>query len=271
MNNTPSPQVSRRELLGGLVAGSLTLASLDGLSAQTRVAKATAKTTSHPLTPALKIARDSREKLDKIDDYTVLFYKDEVVGKTRIKQKMQLKVREKPFSVYIKFLNPHAGREVIYVNGKNDGKILVHGTGIETIVGTLRLSPTSSRAMEESRYPVTMIGLRKLAETLIKQWESELKFDDVAVKFYPNARIGDQQCKVIQSMHKNKAKGIKFHMSRMYIDKLTGFPVRVEQFGFPTKTGGQPPMIEQYTYLNLKTNNGYKSIDFSEKNPKYDY
>jgi hypothetical protein len=271
MNNTESLLVSRRELLGGLVAGSLTLATMDNLLADTRVAKATPSAKSHVLAPALKIARASREQLEKVEDYTVLFYKDEVVGSTRIKQKMQLKIREKPFSVYIKFLNPHAGREVIYVNGQNDNKILVHGTGIETIVGTLHLTPTSSKAMEESRYPVTMIGMRKLTEVLIKQWESELELDDIAVKFYPNARIGDLQCKVIQSVHKTKQKGVKFHMSRLYVDKASGFPIRVEQFGFPKKSGGQPPMIEQYTYLNLKTNNDYKAIDFSEKNPKYDF
>ena len=165
---------SRREVLGGLVAGSLTMATVDLLAADTRIATASVRAQQHPLNTALKIGRESRAKLDDIEDYSASFFKDEIVGSKRVKQKMQLKVREKPFSVYIKFLTPYAGREVIYVEGQDGGKILVHGTGIESIVGTLSLSPTSSRAMEESRYPVTMIGLRNLADTLIKQWESEI-------------------------------------------------------------------------------------------------
>jgi hypothetical protein len=271
MKNTES-LFSRRELLGGMVAGSLTLASADLLSAQTRVAKAAGKLDSHPLSTALKIGRAAREKLDDVKDYSAEFYKDEVVGKKRVKQKMLIKVREEPFSVYLRFTSPYAGREVIFVDGSNSGKLLVHGTGIETIVGTLRLSPTGTKAMEESRYPVTMIGMRKLTETLIKQWESETSIDSVAaVKFYPNARIGKVECKVVQTMHPKKGKGIKFHMSRLYIDKKTGFPARVEQFGFPAKSGAQPPMLEQYSYLNVKANAGLKSVDFSESNSKYGY
>ena len=263
--------VSRREVLGGLVAGSLSLASMNLLADDKRVASATAGSKSHVLDPALDIARESRKSLDAIDDYSTVFFKEEVVGTTRIKQKMELKVLEKPFSVYIKFVDLHAGREVIYVTGENDGKLLVHGTGIETIVGTLRLTPSSSKALEESRYPVTMIGMRNLVDTLIKQWEDELQIEDVAVKFYPNAKIGDLECKVVQTMHKEKGKGIKFHMSRLYVDKKSGFPIRVEQFGFPAKSDTQPPMIEQYTYLESKTNNGFKAIDFSDKNPAYGY
>ena len=60
-------------------------------------------------------------------------------------------------------------------------------------------------------------------------------------------------------------------MTRLYVAKKSGLPVRVEQFAYPTKTGSKPLMLEQYTYLGVKTNVGLKAIDFDTRNPKYDY
>ena len=91
------------------------------------------------------------------------------------------------------------------------------------------------------------------------------------MKFYPNAKIGSLECRVVQTSHAKKNSKAKFHMTRLYIAKKSGLPVRVEQFAYPTKTGSKPLMLEQYTYLGVKTNVGLKAIDFDTRNPKYDY
>lgn len=264
--------ISRREALTGLLAGAaLAVPSSSLLLAETRIASISKQEKGHVLAPALKIARDADAVFANVDDYTAEFHKNVVVGKKRINQQMEIKVREKPFSVYLKFLNQHKGREVIYIDGRNDGNLLTHGVGIETIVGTLKLDPKGSTAMEESRYPITMIGMRKMVQKIISQWESELAIPDPTVKFYPNAKIGSLECRVVQTSHARKQSKAHFHMTRLYIAKDSGLPVRVEQFGFPTKAGAKPVMLEQYTYLGVKTNVGLKSIEFDTRNPRYDY
>ncbi|MBX3437536.1 MAG: DUF1571 domain-containing protein, partial [Planctomycetaceae bacterium] len=40
-------------------------------------------------------------------------------------------------------------------------------------------------------------------------------------------------------------------------------PIRVQQLGFPTQPGAEPPTIADYTYLTLKTNLGLKDQDFA--------
>ena len=45
--------------------------------------------------------------------------------------------------------------------------------------------------------------------------------------------------------------------------------VRVEQNGYPPKSGGQPPIVEEYTYSGIKTNVGLGDGDFDARNPKY--
>lgn len=272
MNFLSDAGISRRDALTGLLAGAtLAVPSSGLLLAETRIAAVSKLEKGHELAPALRMAREADAAFQKIEDYTATFHKDEVVGKRRIRQEMQIKVREDTFSVYLKFLKPDAGREVIYVDGKNSGNLLTHGTGLEAVVGTLELDPKGSLAMEDSRYPVTLIGMRKMVRKIITQWQSELTLSGIKVNFYPNAKIGSLECRVVQTTHAKKQPGARFHMTRLYVSKKSGLPVRVEQFAFPSKTGAKPIMLEQYTYLDVKTNAGLKSIDFDTRNPKYDY
>ena len=272
MNFLSDAGISRRDALTGLLAGAaLAVPSGRLLQAETRIAAASKLEKGHELAPALQMGRDADSVFGKIEDYTATFHKDEVVGKRRIRQEMLIKVRENTFSVYLKFLKPDAGREVIYIDGKNDGNLQTHGTGLGAVVGTLNLDPKGSLAMEDSRYPVTLIGMRKMVQKVITQWESELTISGIRVNFYPSAKIGSLECRVVQTTHDTEQTGARFHMTRLYVSKDSGLPVRVEQFAFPNKAGAKPIMLEQYTYLDIKTNAGLTSIDFDIDNPKYDY
>lgn len=275
MTSSSHNQLSRRTAIGRLLAGGAMAASLPGgvlFAEDERISTAIRiGGTSHPLAPGLRLAVESRRALDSVQDYSASFFKQELVGKTRVNHQLSLKIRETPFSAYLRYENPHKGREAIYVVGRNNGKMLAHGSGIEAIVGTLELDPASDRALEESRYPVTNIGMRNLLELTIAQWNSELNAPAPNVRYFPNAKVGNVECRVFESSYAQKHKGLKFHMTRLYVDKKTSFPVRVEQFDFPTKAGAQPVILEQYTYLNVKPNMGLRDIDFDVKNPAYEF
>ena len=239
------------------------------LSAADRVAAKPSNTRAGALKQALKIADESRQALQSVKDYSATFSKKEVVGKKMIEQTMQRKMRQQPFSVYLYFDKPHAGREVIYVDGRNDGKLIAHGTGIQKFLGTLKLKPNSKMVMKENRYPITEIGIQKMLETVIGNWEKQA--NNSRVRYFPNAKIGKKAVRVIQVIHPKQTDGIPFHMTRLYIDKTTRLPVRVQQYGFPRKSGGQPPLLEEYTYSNVKTNIGLEGNDFDHENPAYGY
>jgi hypothetical protein len=231
--------------------------------------KSTGEEKTHPLAPALKLAAESREALNAVQNYTAVFYKEELVGRRMIKQTMDLKLREKPFSVYLYFQAPHRGREVIFVEGQNRGNLLVHEEGVKGIVGTVELLPTSPKAMDENRYPVSRLGLAKMLDSITSQWELESKFGETDVKFFPDAKVGQIPCQVIESSHPQPRKQFKFHITRLYLDKQTKLPIRVEQFAWPARSGESAPMIEMYMYGNLKTNAGLTEVDFSPRNPAY--
>src|SRR5690606_29722795 len=102
-----------------------------------------------------------------LNDYEAVFSKKELVGRQIIPNTMTIKFRSKPFSVYLRFHKPHEGREVLFVEGRNGGKLFAHETGIRGLVGTVSLLPTAPEAMSEGRYPITMFGMQKLADGVI--------------------------------------------------------------------------------------------------------
>jgi hypothetical protein len=224
-----------------------------------------------PLAPALEMAKSSRDATRKLGGYTTTFIKREVLKDKDepVRQVMEMKFREEPFSVYLKFIEPHAGREVIYVDGKNKGKMLVHESGIASIVGIINASPDGKEVMKENRYPITMIGMTKLLDTVIEQWSSELKVPGCEVKSFPQAKVGNIECKMIESTHPTEIAGVRFHKTRLYIDKSTNLPVRVEQYGFPKK-GGEAPLIEEYSYTEIKEAK-LTDFDFDVKNTAYKF
>ena len=226
---------------------------------------------SHPLAPLLERAYESRKALDAVQDYEAVFAKREVVGRKLLKSTLQIRLREEPFSVYLKFLDTgNKGREVLFVAGTNAGKIMVHEEGISrSLLGTMNFLPDDRTVMAENRYPITMVGMRTLVDTVIKQWEAEGQFGEVDVQFRPASKLEGRNCDVLESSHPQPRNQFKYHLTRLWIDGETRFPVRVEQYDFPARAGDQPPLVEEYTYTKIKVNAGLTNRDFDKANPAY--
>lgn len=226
----------------------------------------------HPLKPAIRLAQKSLDALADVTDYQAAIARRELVGNELVVETMQMKFREEPFSVYLLFGGQNAGREVLYVAGRNNNKLLAHeGSGLTSFIGTISLAPDSPQVLKQSRHMITEIGLRNMVSAVITRWEEESQYGECEVKYYHNAKLNDRECLAIEAIHPRPRRQFKFHISRLYIDKETDFGIRVENFGFPQQPGGPPVLIEEYTYSNLKINVGLKDIDFDRRNPQYKF
>jgi hypothetical protein len=232
--------------------------------------------TGHPLEPALDRAYKALNQIERdIKDYTCTLVKRERVdGKLTEPEYMFTKIRHQPFSAYMYFLKPDqmAGREVIYVAGQNDGNLVAHeAKGLKALVGAVNLKPNSPMAMQGNRYPITEVGLLNLTKRLVEVGESDRKFGECEVQEYPNAKINNRTCTCIQVKHPLPRKNFRYHLARIYIDDELNIPIRFEAYDWPQQQGGQPLLLEEYTYVNVKLNAGLTDADFDPRNPNYKF
>lgn len=240
----------------------------------------------HPLDPALDMAKSALVNSQaEIDGYTAIVVKQERIGSTLGEEQYMLaKIRNEkrengevktPFAVYLKFLRPSSikGREVIYIDGENNGKLIAHEGGFKgRFTPSLYLDPNGTLAMMGQRYPITEIGIERLCEKLLERGDRDRLSGWVCdVKTQP-ATINKRPATQIEVKHPVKKTGLDFHIARIYVDEEFGFPVRYEAYDWPAKKGEEvtvDELIESYTYVNIKLNPGLTEIDFDPANTKY--
>ncbi|MEI6037405.1 MAG: DUF1571 domain-containing protein [Planctomycetota bacterium] len=230
----------------------------------------------HPLEPALDIAQKGLASIrNNIKDYSCTVVKRERIdGKLGEHEYMFSKIRQQPFSVYLYFLGPDSvkGQEVIYADGRNDGNMLAHaGSGVRAMVGTVSLKPQSMLAMAGNRYPITELGVENLTRRLVEVAEHDRNFGECDVNFFPNAKVNGRICTCIQVTHPVPRRNFRFHLARVFIDDELTVPIRYEAYDWPQEAGGQPLLLEEYTYMNVKTNNGFTDADFDPRNAAYKF
>jgi hypothetical protein len=231
---------------------------------------------THPLEPAMQIAQKGLAAIrTNIRDYSATVVKRERIdGKLGEHEYMFAKIRQQPFSVYLYFLGPDSvkGQEVIYVDGVNDGNMLAHaGSGVRAMVGTVSLKPQSMLAMAGNRYPITELGVENLTRRLLEVAQHDKQFGECDVNFYPNAKVNGRICTCIQVTHPVPRRNFRFHLARVFIDDELTIPIRYEAYDWPQQPGGQPVLMEEYTYMNVKINNGFTDADFDPRNTAYKF
>lgn len=228
----------------------------------------------HPLVPVIRWAEKERPRIVAIKDYTALMTKQENVnGEVQEAEVMEVKVRHEPLSFYLKFGYPKAkvGQEAIWVQGKNDGKLIGHGTGFERKFGTQFLVPTGMIAMRGCKYPITEMGVLNLIDKLLEVGYKDSKFGECDVKYYQGVKVGDRECTLIRVTHPVPRKNFIFYIAQIFVDNELNLPIRYESYEWPKKEGEPPILIEAYTYENLKINVGLTDADFDHRNPAYNY
>jgi hypothetical protein len=262
-----------------LAAGSFAPAQQPAASAggvQQATWNAPAAIGEHPWMPVLRWARQEQATMDgNVRDYAATIVSRERIGdKLEEYQSIFVKVRHRPPSVYVYVLEPqgHKGDEAIYVEGRNDGKLLGHTTGIAgQMVGTVALDPQGSTAMNGHRYPITELGIRPLCQRLIALGNNDAQFAESQVRLLSGLKLNDRRCSGVEVIHPVPRTNFQFHRLRLFVDEQLKLPVRYEQYDWPRQPGGPPELVEEYNFMNLQINNGFTDADFDPRNPRYGF
>jgi len=228
-----------------------------------------------------RVAIDFQRVCSEIQDYTCVMVKRErkrgVLGSY---QYIQAKVRHHretdagvvPFSVYLKFLAPKKikGREVLYVEGENDGKLVVR-TGGSRLPMTLMLWPDGNFAMDENRHPITQFGFENFGRRILDLAPAAIAPDRATIRHLKNAKVDGRRCTGIVVRRTQRGDKFRFHQVIICFDHEFQIPIHYAAYGWPKQDGDDPPLLEQYTFRNIKLNPGLSDSDFRRDNPEYHF
>jgi len=238
------------------------------------LSSASAKNPNHPLVPVIEWAKAERPRINAIKDYTFTLIKQESInGKTYDPCVFDMKIRNEPFSVYLKYRVPDkkAGTEAIFIKGRNNDKILAKGVGLLAVIGTTSLAPDHKFAMDGNKYPITEVGIARLVDLLIEVGDNDILNNyECKVQYYENAKVGTRVCTCIEVIHPKPTPGkFPFYIARIFIDDEQQLPIKYESYDWPKSENDKPLLLEAYIYSDLKLNVGLTDIDFDTKNPNY--
>ncbi|MDX1969775.1 MAG: DUF1571 domain-containing protein [Planctomycetaceae bacterium] len=222
--------------------------------------------------------QQGRKFLENTPDYTAVFSKQELVGDQLLElQDIYLKCRHAPFSVYLRWLSGDVDREVLYVDGQNGGEMIVHGGGWKARLPSLSISPNSSLAMQESRYPVTKAGILGTLDIML-----EIHAEDVAKdRLARSDQLADEefdgrQCAAFLIEYRDAKLSPTYRKSITLIDKEWNVPLYTRNFGWPnvgeTATGDEldeATLIEFYTFTEVEFRQQLATADFDRGNEEY--
>lgn len=246
-------------------------------------AGAFAQTNGHPLDPVLAMAKDRLERLRReVRDYTATLIKRERInGKLTEQEFLFVKIRHPqvrdgrtvvPFSVYLRYLRPPsvAGREAIWVEGRNGNKLIAHDAGLRNVL-RYRLDPDGYLATMGNRYSIKDTGFLNLLEKLIEKGEQDRNHGECEVKTFERAKIDGRPCKVIQVTHPQRRDYFDYYRAQIFVDLELDIPIRYAAWSWPPAEGQPPVLEEEYTYRDVRLNVGLTDRDFDPDNPEYDF
>ena len=222
--------------------------------------------TTSPLDEPLRLIAEARQVMGEVKDYTcVLIKKERVNGQMTPNNVIALKVRSKPFSVSMHWLDPsdQAGREVCYVAGKNGDKMRVHPGGGLNLIGWLTIDPADPRALKTTRHAITEAGLANLIDRYAAGWEAERTRGETQVRL-AEYEYNKRRCTRVEVIHPANTVGrYEYFRTVVYFDQEWKLPIRVECYDYPRRADDSGELIEVFNYVNLRCNVGLGDETFN--------
>lgn len=236
-------------------------------------------TAERALQAKVKMLKKGQQFLESIPGYTVKFTKQEVVrGELLAEQSMLLKYRRQPFSLYLCWLTGDTGREVLYIAGTQEGRMLAHDGGWKARLPSILLAPHATLAMHDTRYPVTDAGFQGLIALMLKAHQHD--FDGLRLASCVaehDMTFQGRKCSVFTTQYQSPDVSPVYRKSITLIDQEWNIPVKSLHFDWPTESTAlaadvdAATLLESYEFSDFDFSQPPTDEDFSRENPAYHF
>jgi hypothetical protein len=193
-----------------------------------------------------------------IRDYTARFHKQErIKGKLRDRELIDVSFREAPFSVLMTW-RENAGRvdKLLYVEGSNDGQMIVHPTGLFSWISSVKRDPRGDEAYASSLRTCDQFGFCRTMESLLEVYEQAQERGELETAYLGETLVDGRPCVAMERVLPPD-KGYPY--ARIVIEIDTKYLVPVATACYDWR--GQ--LISRYAYHEIVFNQGLTPEQFT--------
>lgn len=202
----------------------------------------------------------------KVGSYTARFIREERVNDVLRPREEALLKFQRPGRIYLRWIaGPPRGREILFVEGRDDGKVLVHEPSGWARFFTAVIAPDSSRVLKESRHPITDVGLGPLIALIAGNARRAVKRGELSVVDRDHAGPAGSERRLELVFPRDPGAGYYAHRALVSVDQATDLPVAIRIFEADDR------LVAFYAYRNLTLNVKLTALDFEPTNPAYGF
>jgi hypothetical protein len=199
-----------------------------------------------------------------VKGYTLVMQKQERIGgKLQRTELLDVAFRNQPHSVLLRWVEgARLAAASLYVEGENDGKMLVRPAGL--LLGGLIVErdPESEQAKQSGRYTMREFGLKKGMERTLKSWKAARDKDELHVEYLGERKVkeaGDRPCFALHRDRYARPENDGVLELTVYIDKETYLQVG------STVKGEDGKLIGEYFFRDIHLNPDFKADQFTRE------
>lgn len=207
----------------------------------------------------------------RIPAYSLVFHKQErIKGRLLPEQTYFVKVRQDPFAIYLRCLEPARGRELIYAEGHYDNHVIGHPVGLSRLlVPRLKVPPDHPLILAESRYPLNHAGLGNLVRKMIRVRKLDLDEPETVTVLDRTTTPDGRPWLRSRHQHTRHLPERPFAETVILYDPDSRLPLRFTGYDFPEQGRQEKPLGERYVYEDLNLDASFTARDFDPANPDY--
>ncbi len=219
-------------------------------------------------------------RLEKIPQYSATFTKQERIdGELLDEQIMLMKINHGPHRVFFRVEKGDVGREILFPASDDDPRLIVKLPKLGYRLPALKFEPTSSTPMSESRYPITMAGIKAFSDLALEIRKKDLRLGNkVQAEVRDNGDFDGRPCYEFTVIYADPTVSKDYRKCILKIDRQLMIPVYARNFTWPDKAPGADPnrldettLLEFYTFKNIKLEGELGPKAFVVDNPEYHF
>jgi hypothetical protein len=204
----------------------------------------------------LKLSLQNYES--KIQDFTATFHKQERINDNlKDTEDIAIKFKEDPFSLVMDWQKNHgAVDKLLFVEGQNGNKMVVHPAGWLSWIKSVKRDPQDKQVKQSSRRTPDQFGFQRTIESLLDVYEKAKVNNDLKIAYLGQTEVFGRSC---VSMERTLPPKPEYPYARLVMDFDTEYllPVSISCYDW------QGRLLSRYTYENLQFNVGLTAANFT--------